>query len=103
MCLFSLIFQVKSQPLVPIGCLVTVYFLASGIRSFQRRDPVTSQRMMRNRVIAQFVTVLCFIGYMGLEQADFRIAPMVQDKLATEKMKQQQQDKQKPVANATSE
>ena len=59
--------------------------------------------MMRNRVIAQFVTVICFIGYMGLEQADFRIAPMVQDKLAAEKMKQQQQEKHKPVANATSE
>lgn len=101
MCLFSQIFQVKSQPLVPIGCLVTVYFLASGIRSFQRRDPVTSQRMMRNRVIAQFVTIICFVGYMGLEQADFRIAPMVQDKVAAEKLKQQQeQEKQKHTASA---
>lgn len=64
---------------------MTAFFLASGIRSFQKKDPVTSQRMMRNRVIAQFVTLICFIGYMGLEQADFRIAPMVQDKYAAEK------------------
>jgi hypothetical protein len=74
-----------------LGCIVTAYFLFSGIRSFQRRDPVTSQKMMRNRVIAQFVTIICFIGYMGLDQADFRIAPMVQDKYAAEKFKQQQQ------------
>jgi hypothetical protein len=86
--------------------MVTAYFLISGIRSFQRRDPVTSQKMMRNRVIAQFVTILCFIGYMGMEQADFRIAPMVQDRLAAEKLKQQQlqeQEKQKGDVAATSE
>jgi hypothetical protein len=45
--------------------------------------------MMRNRVIAQFVTIICFVGYMGMEQADFRLAPMVQDKLAAEKVKEQ--------------
>jgi Hypoxia induced protein conserved region len=74
---------------VPIGCCVTAYFLASGIRAFQKRDPVTSQRMMRNRVMAQFVTLICFIGYMGLEQADFRLAPMVQDKYAAEKQRKE--------------
>lgn len=77
--------QFTSQPLVPIGCVATAYFLASGIRAFQRRDPVNSQRMMRNRVIAQFFTLICFVGYMGLEQADFRIAPKVQSKLAENK------------------
>jgi hypothetical protein len=63
--------------------------------------------MMRNRVIAQFVTIICFIGYMGLEQADFRIAPMVQDKLAAEKLRQQQQlkdqGKQKSATTTASE
>jgi hypothetical protein len=44
--------------------------------------------MMRNRVIAQFVTIICFMGYMGIEQADFRLAPMVQDKYAAEKHKE---------------
>ncbi len=86
--------------------MATVYFLVSGLKSFQRRDPVTSQRMMRNRVIAQFVTILCFIGYIGAEQADFRLAPMVQDKIAAEKLKQQQlqeQEKQKSSTTATSE
>lgn len=86
--------------------MATVYFLVSGLKSFQRRDPVTSQRMMRNRVIAQFVTIICFIGYIGAEQADFRLAPMVQDKIAAEKLKQQQlqeQGKQKSSTAATSE
>jgi hypothetical protein len=73
-----------SQPAVPIGCAATVYFLLSGIKAFQKRDPVTSQRMMRNRVAAQFVTIVCFIGYMGYEQADFRLAPMFQDKKRAE-------------------
>jgi Hypoxia induced protein conserved region len=59
--------------------MATVYFLASGIRSFQKRDVVRSQRMMRNRVAAQFVTLACMVGYMGMEQADFRIAPKFQD------------------------
>ena len=44
--------------------------------------------MMRNRVVAQFVTLACFVGYMGLDQADFRIAPMVQDKAAAEKQRE---------------
>ena len=87
--------------------MATVYFLVSGLKSFQRRDPVTSQRMMRNRVIAQFVTILCFIGYVGADQADFRLAPMVQDKIAAEKLKQQQllqeQEKQKSSTTAASE
>jgi Hypoxia induced protein conserved region len=68
-----------SQPLVPIGCAATAYFLASGIQSFRNRDPVRSQKMMQARVMAQFVTLLCFIGYVGLDNADFRIAPMFQD------------------------
>jgi hypothetical protein len=65
--------------LIPIGCATTAYFLVSGIKSFQKRDPVRSQRMMRNRVMAQFVTIVCFVGYMGLDQFDLRMAPMYQD------------------------
>lgn len=71
--------QVKTQPLVPIGCCATAYFLATGLRSFTKRDPVNSQRAMRNRVLAQFATLICFIGYMGKEQQDWRFAPMYQE------------------------
>ncbi|GKY94385.1 hypothetical protein MPSEU_000404500 [Mayamaea pseudoterrestris] len=69
----------RQQPLVPIGCAATAYFLISGIRSFQKRDPVRSQKMMKYRVAAQFVTLICFIGYLGVERLDFRVAPMYQD------------------------
>merc|ERR1712157_511888 len=53
------------EPLVPIGCVVTAYFLGSGIRSFLRRDSVRSQKMMRFRVGSQMATILIFIGYAG--------------------------------------
>jgi hypothetical protein len=73
------LFQFRQQPLVPIGCAATAYFLVSGIKSFQARDPVRSQRMMKYRVAAQFATIVCFIGYLGVEKLDFRVAPMYQD------------------------
>merc|ERR1712107_648879 len=53
------------EPLVPIGCVVTAYFLGSGIRSFLRRDLIRSQKMMRFRVGSQMATILIFIGYAG--------------------------------------
>merc|ERR1719491_1649531 len=31
-----------AEPLVPIGCLTTAYFLGSGIQSFYNRDPKKS-------------------------------------------------------------
>lgn len=71
--------QFSKQPLVPIGCAATAYFLVSGIKSFQDRDPVKSQRMMKFRVAAQFATLVCFMGYVGWENLDFRLAPMYQD------------------------
>jgi hypothetical protein len=59
--------------------MATAYFLVSGIKSFQDRNPVRSQKMMQYRVAAQFVTLLCFIGYVGLDSFDLRIAPMYQE------------------------
>jgi len=65
------------QPLVPIGCAATAYFLASGIKSFRDRDPVRSQRMMKYRVAAQFVTLMCFVGYIGWERYVFSYLLMI--------------------------
>jgi len=56
----------SQEPLVPIGCLVTAYFLGSGIKSFYNRDAGRSQKMMRLRVAAQFSTLLIFVGYAGM-------------------------------------
>ena len=58
--------QFKAEPLVPIGCLTTAFFLGSGIQSFYNRDPKKSQTMMRLRVGSQFATILIFMGYAGM-------------------------------------
>ena len=60
---------------MPIGCLTTAYFLGSGIKSFYNRDAVKSQKMMRLRVGAQFVTLLCLMSYAGMNAVNFTIAP----------------------------
>lgn len=65
----------KAEPLVPIGCLTTAYFLGSGIKSFYNRDPKKSQTMMRLRVGSQFATLLIFIGYAGMNSFTFDFAP----------------------------
>lgn len=58
--------------------MVTVYYLASGIKSFYNRDANRSQKMMRARVAAQFATLAIFVGYTGLNNFDFTLAPMYQ-------------------------
>ena len=70
--------------------MATAYFLASGIKSFRDRDPVKSQRKMKARVMAQFATLMCFIGYMGIEKMDFRLAPMYQDVKKWEKLQKEE-------------
>lgn len=87
--------QFSQQPLVPIGCATTAYFLASGIKSFRDRDPVKSQRMMKYRVMAQFVTLICFCGYIGYDNMDWRIAPMYQDAKKVRQYQKGQQESEK--------
>lgn len=53
----------SEEPLVPIGCGVTTYFLVSGIRSFYQGNAGRSQTMMRARVASQGFTILAFVGY----------------------------------------
>jgi hypothetical protein len=67
--------QFSKEPLIPIGCLTTAYFLGSGIRSFYNRDSIRSQKMMRLRVGAQLGTLLIFIGYAGINSFNLEIAP----------------------------
>ncbi|KAL7540673.1 hypothetical protein ACHAXR_010291 [Thalassiosira sp. AJA248-18] len=64
-----------SEPLIPIGCFTTAYFLATGIKSFYNRDPIKSQKLMRLRVGSQFATILIFIGYAGWNSFTFEFAP----------------------------
>eukprot|EP00522_Entomoneis_paludosa_P010490 CAMPEP_0172447758 /NCGR_PEP_ID=MMETSP1065-20121228/6983_1 /TAXON_ID=265537 /ORGANISM="Amphiprora paludosa, Strain CCMP125" /LENGTH=160 /DNA_ID=CAMNT_0013199127 /DNA_START=16 /DNA_END=498 /DNA_ORIENTATION=+ len=89
------------QPLVPIGCVGTAYFLISGLKSFSNRDPYQSQKMMRNRVAAQFATLMAFMGYMGIDAFDFRLAPMTQEKEKYERMMAEQAAAEQAMATAT--
>lgn len=77
------------QPLVPIGCGMTAYFLASGIRSFKNRDPRRAQKMMRARVGAQFFTLVAFVGYVGLDSFNFEVAPAYQRRKKLEKLEEE--------------
>ena len=65
----------SEEPLIPAGCALTTYYLASGMRSFYDRDMRKSQKMMRSRVTAQFVTLMIFIGYAGMSSFNLKIAP----------------------------
>jgi hypothetical protein len=65
--------------------MVTAYFLGSGIGSFYKRDASRSQKMMRLRVGSQFATLLVFMGYYGLSNFDFKLAPMHQAAIEAKK------------------
>ena len=67
--------QFSKEPLIPIGCMTTAYFLGSGIRSFYNRNASRSQKMMRARVGAQFATIVIFIGYAGREAFNVDVMP----------------------------
>mmetsp|Transcript_20742 Transcript_20742/g.51450 ORF Transcript_20742/g.51450 Transcript_20742/m.51450 type:complete len:131 (-) Transcript_20742:2074-2466(-) len=88
--------KVKREPLVPIGCAATAFFLASGIKSFQNQDPRRGQKMMRLRVGAQFATLAMFVFYVGVDNINFEIAPQYQRAKKKEKeeelLRQQQQE-----------
>jgi hypothetical protein len=82
----------KKEPLIPIGCAATAYFLVSGIKSFKNRDPRRAQKMMRARVGAQFATLAAFVGYMGLDNVNFDFAPNYYAAKAAEEKDSKRQD-----------
>ncbi len=61
--------KLNSDPLVPVGALVTVGFLTMGLRSFHQGNAMQAQKLMRGRVIAQGVTVFIMLAgaYAGLK------------------------------------
>lgn len=52
---------IKSNPLVPLGALLTAGILAKGLVAMKNKDTATSQAMMRWRVGAQGITVLALV------------------------------------------
>ena len=59
----------KYNPLVPIGCLVTIGILGNGLYAMKSKDKHKSQRMMRYRVAAQGITVIALV--MGTMATQF--------------------------------
>jgi hypothetical protein len=53
---------VKSNPFVPLGCLITVGVLINGLIAVKNKDRVKSQRMMRYRIAAQGSTIIALIA-----------------------------------------
>ncbi|CAF0752589.1 unnamed protein product [Brachionus calyciflorus] len=51
----------KSNPFVPLGCLVTIGVLAKGIIAMRNKDQIKSQRMMRYRIAAQGSTIIALV------------------------------------------
>jgi hypothetical protein len=52
----------KEEPLVPIGCILTVAAFTSAYRAMRRGDHYKVQRMFRARVAAQGFTVLAMVA-----------------------------------------
>ena len=58
--------------------------------------------MMKARVMAQFATLVCFMGYLGWEKVDFRIMPMVQDVKKVDAYYAEQEQRQREKNSDTS-
>ncbi|KAK7793544.1 hypothetical protein R5R35_000385 [Gryllus longicercus] len=56
----------KENPLVPIGCTVTLGALTYGLWSFRHGRSQMSQYMMRLRIVAQGFTIVAMLVGIGL-------------------------------------
>ncbi|KAL2262248.1 hypothetical protein VTK26DRAFT_2040 [Humicola hyalothermophila] len=63
--------RLKEEPLVPIGCILTVAAFTNAYRAMRRGDHHKVQRMFRARVAAQGFTVLAMVAG-GMYYADDR-------------------------------
>ncbi|CAI8041299.1 HIG1 domain family member 2A, mitochondrial [Geodia barretti] len=54
--------KVMANPLVPIGCGLTVAALVYGLTQFKRGNQRSSQMAMRMRVLAQGGTIIAVLG-----------------------------------------
>ncbi|KAK1826239.1 hypoxia induced protein conserved region-domain-containing protein [Podospora conica] len=54
--------RLKEEPLVPIGCILTVVAFTNAYRAMRRGNHEQVQRMFRARVAAQAFTVIAMVG-----------------------------------------
>ncbi|PSR88758.1 hypoxia induced protein conserved region-domain-containing protein [Coniella lustricola] len=77
--------RMKKEPLVPLGCLLTVAAFTNAYRAMRKGDHHQVQRMFRARVLAQGFTIVAMVAgglYFGAERHKER-----------EMWKQQQEEK----------
>ena len=57
-----------TDPLIPLGSVMTVAFLGAGLRAFHQGQARQAQYLMRGRVLAQGFTVAVFLSgtFFGL-------------------------------------
>ena len=80
------------EPLIPIGCTLTVAAFLSATRAIRKGDHHQAQRMFRARVLAQGFTILAIVGG-GIYLADDRKKERQQ--WALERQQKQQAETQK--------
>ncbi|KAH6847023.1 altered inheritance of mitochondria protein 31, mitochondrial [Chaetomium sp. MPI-CAGE-AT-0009] len=81
--------KLKEEPLVPIGCILTIAAFTNAYRAMRRGDHHKVQRMFRARVAAQGFTVLAMVGG-GMYYAEDR-----NKRKELGKLKQQQEAEEK--------
>ncbi|TPX15324.1 uncharacterized protein E0L32_004601 [Thyridium curvatum] len=82
--------KIKREPLIPLGCLLTVAAFTSAYRAMRRGDHQQVQRMFRARVLAQSFTVVAMVAggvYFGQERRQERDAWKVQQRQKEEDQK----------------
>ncbi|EAQ83017.1 hypothetical protein CHGG_10835 [Chaetomium globosum CBS 148.51] len=85
----KIIRKLKEEPLVPIGCILTIAAFTNAYRAMRRGDHHKVQRMFRARVAAQGFTVLAMVGG-GMYYAEDR-----NKRKELGKLKQQQEAEEK--------
>ncbi|CAK7203759.1 Respiratory supercomplex factor 1, mitochondrial [Sporothrix eucalyptigena] len=80
------------EPLIPIGCTLTVAAFISATRAIRKGDHQQAQRMFRARVIAQGFTILAIVGG-GIYLADDRKKERQQWALERQQKQQEQTER----------
>lgn len=84
--------KLMKEPLIPIGCTLTVYAFLSATRAIRKGDHHQAQRMFRARVLAQGFTIMAIVGG-GIYLADDR--KKEREQWALERQQKQQAETQK--------
>ncbi|KAL1894342.1 Respiratory supercomplex factor 1, mitochondrial [Sporothrix stenoceras] len=84
--------KLMKEPLIPIGCTLTVYAFISATRAIRKGDHHQAQRMFRARVLAQGFTIMAIVGG-GIYLADDRKKEREQWALERQQKQQAQTEK----------